>query len=387
MSSHQIQAYSRASRTLYFIGWRLCLVAFLVSIIIVVHDFAPLFLTPWRGHMLNKQIESHHENVVSIAVFYYPIDRDAAAPVNYSAFDWSEAAHLNKYFTPLVNVILNWRWLLPDWKVRVYISQGHPYVSQLRRLGAEVIEKRFDPERWCAAMTWRFLVQDDATVEHWASRESESPPTIQDAAVLTDWTRPSVYPIHAIHVAGAHQTINGGLFGFNRAYLNHAMNTSMVETLERFQHEVDSPGRKFGDKYGDDQFFLAKRIWSLGVGRDGIAYESSDVRKLNRSFCNFKVCTEYPDSSEASDVFRCSMNRISQDELILCHHEDAPHCRRERFEQQQAWRELYELCTGRDFLTDELLDPSGVRLGMRTCPYSKAGAPRSWIERVSKGTK
>lgn len=145
---------------------------------------------------------------------------------------------LRAYFAPLVNVILNWRWLLPEWHVHIYISEGHPYVRQLRRLGAEVYEKDFDFTWWCEAMTGRFLAEDDPALEVWASREAESPPTLQDAIVLKHWSSCTQYLLHAVHIAPAHQTWNGGLFGARNGYISGKLSSSVEGSLKTYSDNM-----------------------------------------------------------------------------------------------------------------------------------------------------
>lgn len=315
--------------------------------------------------------------VISLNVFYFPFSRDSGniskTVMDYHNLDLEEPTqYLNKYFTPLVNVILNWKWLLPDWTVRIYISRGHPYIQNLRNLGAEVVEKDFDPARWSAATAWRFTAEDDEGVEYWASRESESPPTFQDAAILMHWTEHTNFTLHAAHMAGAHQTLNSGLFGGVRGYLSTVLNGSIAQALQRFQEKVDSTGRNFGSKYGDDQFFLAE-IWPLTkMSEQGIAYET-----FNRTWCNFKICVPFPAyPGNPEEGFRASMNNIRPDEAILCHHPDKPYCRRHRIEGEHVWRRLYELCTEKDFFTG--LPVQGQMLGFDQCPYKTVTAADTW---------
>jgi hypothetical protein len=315
--------------------------------------------------------------VISLNVFYFPFSRDngniTKTVLDYHNLDLQEPTqYLNKYFTPLVNVILNWRWLLPDWTVRVYISRGHPYIQNLRTLGADVVEKDFDPARWSGATAWRFMVEDDAAVDYWASRESESPPTFQDAAILKHWREHTNYALHAVHLAGAHQTWNSGLFGGVRGYLSTVLNGSVAQALQRFQEKVDSTGRNFGSRYGDDQLFLGEIFPLIKTSEQGIAYET-----FNRTYCNFRRCVPFPAyPGHPEEGFRASMNHVREDEAILCHHRVKPHCRLHRFEGEHAWRGIYELCTEKDFFTG--LSVKGQKLGFHECPYKTVTAADTW---------
>jgi hypothetical protein len=357
-------------------------------LLLALHIFFPLEGTQkstWSAapHQTSRSLP---KRVISINTFYFPFNRDelnmTRVEQESSAADQFPEDYLNKYFTPLVNVILNWQWLLPEWRVLIYISKGHPYVRQLRRLGAEVREEEFQPTRWSAATAWRFLAEDDPTLELWASRESESPPTFQDAMVLKHWSECTDYPLHAIHVAGAHVTWNSGLFGARRGFLSNVLSSSMAGALKHFSDKIDgSEGRLFGSRYGDDQAFLGE-VWKVATTKDnGIAYESHAVKALNRTFCHFKECVEIPGDlaiEEQELGFRVSMNHVGDDELVLCHHEKAPFCRRHRFKGVRAWKGLYELCTGEDFFTG--LPSTGSQLELDKCPYRHRKSEEEIVE-------
>jgi hypothetical protein len=246
-------------------------------------------------------------------------------------------------------------------------------VGQLRKLGAEVVEKEFDPQRWCAAMTWRFLTEDDAEVTFWASRESESPPTFQDSSILQHWTQYTKDSLHVIHVLGPHQTWNGGLFGGRRGYLSRAINSSMEDAIKRFQDKIDASGRKYGSKYNDDQFFMAG-MWNAAKMHENAILYFSD--KVNRTPCTFERCQHYPDYPGKPDGFRASMNPITETDALLCHHHEKPFCRYHRHKNEQVWRGLYELCVGEDFFTG---DPKHEeQLGFKECPYKNVRALDTW---------
>ena len=61
-------------------------------------------------------VKEKKRRVISLNVFYFPFSRDneniTKTALDYHNLDLQEPTqYLNKYFTPLVNVILNWKWL------------------------------------------------------------------------------------------------------------------------------------------------------------------------------------------------------------------------------------------------------------------------------------
>ena len=322
-------------------------------------------------------------NVVAVSVFNVPFDRDATAAevaALLASSTWTPPL-VNKYTTPLVNAVLNWRWLLPDWCVRAYVARGHPIVRPLRRLGAEVVEMDFEPARWVAAMTWRFLPEDDAgRVDRWASREADSPPTYQDAAALRVWER-SGAAVSALHLRGPHMTWNGGTWAVRRGFLTHGAlrNATMAEALAQHRAHIDAtrPDAPFGARYGDDQGFMSTLWPRINMSADGVAYVEESVR-ANRTLCYFRECTRWPPYPGSPDGFLACMNSVWSNQLILCHYRTPPYCRKVQYAPDvEAWRRLYEVCVGRDFDTDAPLAP-GAAPGLPdlpTCPYGPGTDP------------
>jgi hypothetical protein len=359
----RITALQRLNMAFVFAAAAVMLIATLVT------QRMDTLLPPQRHHRGAKK-------VISISTFFFPFPRDdkniSAKVAAFNEFNHSDPElYLTRYSTPLVNVILNWRFLLPGWTVRIHVPMGYPLAKNLRILGADVHEHEFEPSRWCKAMTWRFLAEDDTSIDYWASRESESPPTFQDAAILKHWADSTEYSLHAIHNVGPHITWNGGLFGGKRGYLSGVLNSTLSDAIEEFAKEIDSSGQLFGSQYNDDQIFMS-HIWKSGKVNTkvhGIAYESESVLASNRSFCFFNQCVPFPTSpTTEAEGFRPSMNTARQDEAILCHHRDPPYCRRHRFIRERVWLRLYELCTGLDFFTHE---PAATQptSALKSCPY------------------
>ena len=335
-----------------------------------------------------------YTRVISLNVFFVDFHRDEdtdkalAALAAASPKPLSRERYLNRYFLPLINNIINWKWLLPDWNVRVYISAGHPFIPQLRRLGAEVVEKPLEERRWSAATAWRFLVEDDEGIEYWGVRESESPPTYQDAAALLHWIGTGL-PLHVLAMAGQHTTWNAGHWGSRRGFLTRATNSSMAAAVDAFAAYVDATraGYRYGSKYGDDQYFMATLWGPANMRANGIVYRDHDcVPPVNHSWCAYARCGGFPAYPGKPDGFHASMNTVAPHELILCHHREAPYCRRHNFGARvAAWRGLYELCTGRDFMSDALLDAVDLpRLGFTACPYTGVAAADVWAATGAK---
>jgi hypothetical protein len=328
---------------------------------------------PTAVTFLGTPASSARPHRVAVSLFWLPYRRDATAEEKAEALrsGTQPPGGITKYSFPLVNVILNWMWLLPDWGVRVYVPHGHPMARQLRALGAEVVEKSFDPARWCEAMTWRFLLEDDPAIDYWASREAESPPTYQDAAALRAWQRSGLH-VHALYVRPAHVMWNGGLWGARRGFISGRIQSSMADAISVYRQVHDTPEALFGSRYGDDQIFMNKALWKALDGKhNGIAYAHGHLLE-NRTACSFSSCVPWPPYPGSPDGFMASVNAISVKELLLCHHREPPYCRRHRYKNaERAWRDLYELCVGTDFDTGALIpDAQRPRLGMAACPYA-----------------
>lgn len=73
----------------------------------------------------------------------------------------------------------------------------------------------------------------------------------------------------------------------------------------------------------------------------------------NLTLCYFKKCANMSKMEilVQDQEFKASMNHIRDDELILCHLQEQPFCRRHNFEGVRAWKALYNLCTGEEFFT------------------------------------
>jgi len=317
-----------------------------------------------------------HKRVIAMGVFVVGFHRDSTEEEIERALATGPSTYITKYSYPTFNVILNYRFLLPDWTVRVYVPRGFPLAQKYRNCGAEVVEMDFDPRRWIIGMMWRFLPEDDPEVEFWASRESDSPPTYQDSAALQHWVK-SEYPIHAI-LMRHHISWTGGAFGFRGGYLTQQINTSVAESIVTYGAYLNRTGSAtspFGSKYNHDQHLMAS--WQKGsavykgaagvrLGRDAIGYVQLP-ENLNRT-CHLAKCIEFPEYPGKPENFRPADNKIDSQTVILCHYREPPYCRRQIFGGMSAWRQLYELCTGRDFKTDKAI--TGTRLGnMTECPY------------------
>ena len=336
--------------------------------------------------------------IISINVFYMrttPNSLNLHAMPNLTTM-LSEAAsdasssdktiYFNDYFRPLINVILNWQYLLPDWTVRVYINKGHPFVAQLRRVHAEVIEMEgFSPALWSAATAWRFLVEDDTSVDAWASRESESAPTYQDAALIVHWMRTGL-PIHNIALHRGHQTINAGTWGARGGYLTRILNTTMADAIQAYAASQNAKGRPFGSNYGDDQnfqshvIFRALRHSPTKSNRlvDGVFYIAPSIPQKD---CFYMYCLPFPQYPDEAPfpILRASMNRNARGGLILCHYTEAPHCRKHTTLPVDADLRLYALCTGSDFYSGKRVRGSEVQLlGFTTCPYANVTSAPIW---------
>ena len=315
------------------------------------------------------------KRVISLSVFVVPFHRDATEEeiAGKLAPNAPTPSSTNRYTIPVFNAIVNWRGLLPEWTVRVNVPRGFPLASHYKDLGAEVVEHNdFHPRRWAAATTWRFLVEDDPDVEVWASRESESVPTYQDAAALRHWLA-SPYAIHALLIRGTNFLI-AGTWGARRGYLTEMMGgVSMHAAVREYAHHINvTRAKPFGAAYGDDQSFMYAHVHRFNLSQNAIGYVEEARSQSPEAYqhCKFAACVPWPVYPGSPDGFLASANIMSQNELILCHFETPPFCRRVKFAYDVlAWRELYELCSGRSFDTRQ--PAPGPRLDMSQCPWPR----------------
>ena len=282
------------------------------------------------------------DKVISYSFFSLGFTRDDPLPEKNVL---NEERLLARY-RQLSNAIVNWRILAPDWTVRVYIMDTHPYIDQLRKLGAQVIPMPFDHTRWAAATAWRFLAEDDESLQYWVSREAESPPTFYDSMALDEWLASGV-PVHVMHLAPAHVGWNAGLWGVKRGHISRSMNNkTMQQLLDQYAAGVEAKGRRYGSQYGEDQYFMATLWTSANPKKNGICHQMG-VGEGHE--CPFSRCMPFPlYPGPHSPAFRPQMFSPWYELLVLCHYSHVPYCRVSRVG-KNGWLELYSNVTGEDF--------------------------------------
>ena len=113
----------------------------------------------------------------------------------------------------LQNVQLAPTWF-PGWDVRVYVDSTVPPVvlAQLRELSAEIVP--CDLQGDIAGMFCRFFVADDATVDRYIIRDSDSRLSGRDRLAVEEWIE-SGKGVHALrdHPGHGSHHLNGGMWG------------------------------------------------------------------------------------------------------------------------------------------------------------------------------
>ena len=162
--------------------------------------------------------------------------------------------------------------VFPGWRLRVYtrgdMLPSAETLAQLRGLGAEVVALPSGERRSGFGMNWRFLVGDDAGVEAFLCRDSDSRVSLRDRWAAEDWLRSAARePFHVVrdHPSHAGYKLMGGTWGARTAAFREGRHGvgSVKGLLEGW---VASKGH--GD-YGSDIDFLSVR--EGGGGRSGLA--------------------------------------------------------------------------------------------------------------------
>lgn len=133
----------------------------------------------------------------------------------------------------------------PGWECRIYLEEGHYAANALMRAGANVISMPKLPGS--GGMFWRFLAVDDARFSHVIIRDSDSRITDREAKCVEEWIA-SDKPLHVIrdHPAHIKRPMIGGAVGLKTGMVQ------MTREIATWHHRYT---------YGDDEDFLASRIW------------------------------------------------------------------------------------------------------------------------------
>ena len=155
-----------------------------------------------------------------------------------------------KYIDGLIENIKLQPLIYPDWKIRVYADNSVD-INILKELHEKYnIQVRLitDNRGPFYGMYWRFLVNDDETVDKYLIRDSDSRLNWREAAAVKEWLLTGQnYHIMRDH---PHHTfpIQGGMWG---GTANKFKIWPLIEQWNQW------------DKYACDQFFLGNIIWPM----------------------------------------------------------------------------------------------------------------------------
>ena len=124
----------------------------------------------------------------------------------------------------LANVALQ-RTYFPGWVCRFYVDGSVPLdkLAELRAAGAETVNMDGSGiVGGIAGMFWRFLIADDATVDRFIVRDSDSRLNARDALAVAEWCG-SGQKVHTVRDHVNHERpLNGGMWGAARGFLDGA---------------------------------------------------------------------------------------------------------------------------------------------------------------------
>ena len=155
--------------------------------------------------------------------------------------------------------------LFPDWTCRFYCGANVPLrvQNELKALGAEM---RYRPAPMgFIGLFWRFEVAfDDAAVERFIVRDTDSRLTPRDKACVDEWIE-SGEPCHIIRDCESHGAwMLGATWGLVPEFIED-FRSLVADFWEEFhsdqtEHGFESSRGRF---YGIDQEFLSRKVWPL----------------------------------------------------------------------------------------------------------------------------
>lgn len=101
-----------------------------------------------------------------------------------------------RYVTPLLENLKIWPHLFPAWTIRVYIDKSVPHdvVGQLRRNGADLVDKTSESEApFYTRLLWRFEVANDSTVRRFLVRDADSLLSVKERVAVDAWLPSDAY--------------------------------------------------------------------------------------------------------------------------------------------------------------------------------------------------
>lgn len=136
--------------------------------------------------------------------------------------------------------------IYPGWTCRFYVQRGLDIITELRDLGAEVVE--MEPELAYSGTFWRFLAADDPEAECVIFRDADSRLNVREKAAVDEWLASDAMG-HRMFDRPAHcgWHLLAGMCGLKRGAV------SSVATMMR--------GWGPRAKKGEDQHFLEQRVF------------------------------------------------------------------------------------------------------------------------------
>lgn len=162
----------------------------------------------------------------------------------------------------------------PGWEMRFYVDDTVPSdaIKRLKDLGGNIIIRPDNMKDGASiGMFWRFLVNDDESVDRFIVRDSDSRLNARDRFAIEEWIQSD----KSAHMARDHANhpygLNGGSWGGTKGFLKGKKITSLVE---EFMHKPAKIG------YGADIGFLMNKIWPI-VSNDIMSHDAFYCVKYN----------------------------------------------------------------------------------------------------------
>ncbi|NQV80685.1 MAG: tetratricopeptide repeat protein [Alphaproteobacteria bacterium] len=171
--------------------------------------------------------------------------------------------------------------IYPGWTARFYLDSTVPLpvVRVLEKLGAQ-IAKRAKPPRASRGSFWRFEAANDASIDRFLCRDSDSRLNPREAAAVNEWIAEGS-AFHIMRDSPAHiELILAGMWG------------GVAGVLPDLGPMVEAQMRDYGGRWAD-QVFLRQEIWprirSVALAHDSV-FEIARTRR-------FPPGAELPDGS------------------------------------------------------------------------------------------
>ena len=163
-----------------------------------------------------------------------------------------------RYLRGAINNAIVARYLYPGWVARFYTDSSTPaeFRAVLQQNAAEVIMVSDLPAA-DFGLYWRFLVEDDASVDLFIVRDADSVMNIKERAAVADWLK-SGRAFHVMRDDLNHsELILAGMWGAHRGNI-----TDMRGKISIFHQSLE----KIANYVHKDQHFLRRVIWPLMRG-------------------------------------------------------------------------------------------------------------------------